>query len=226
MSIPVNRVRWTSAYRIIPSRFPPIGLFEKVADPADLEAVFELEAMTNDRIRDEVGDITLVPPEDRVSGLGSSPIMAAFTHLRPGGDRFADGSHGAFYCAKSLDTAIAETKYHRTRFLAATNEPPQEVDMRVYRVAFDTRLHDIRGRQQRMADIYAPNDYAASQALGRKLRGEGANGLVYSSVRHTGGECAALFRPRMVRECTQERHLAYVWDGNAITMVYVRSLLD
>ena len=90
MDIPTSEVRWTPCYRIIPSRFPPISLFEAVADPADLEAVYAIEAMTNDRLRDEAGELSLVPPEDRVSGPGSSPIMAAFTHLNPVGDRFTD----------------------------------------------------------------------------------------------------------------------------------------
>ena len=77
------QVRWQPCYRIVASRFPPISLFEDVADPADLEAVYAIEAMTNDRLRQEVGDISLVPVEDRVVGPGSTPIMAAFTHLNP-----------------------------------------------------------------------------------------------------------------------------------------------
>ena len=92
LDIPVTATSWSPCYRIIPSRFPPIGLFEKVADPDDLEAVFQIEAMTNDRLRDEVGILALVPPEDRVSGPGTTPIMAAFTHLNPDGSRFTDGT--------------------------------------------------------------------------------------------------------------------------------------
>ena len=79
LDIPVTATHWAPCYRIIPSRFPPVGLFDKVADPADLEAVFLVEAMTNDRLRDEAGDLSLVPPEDRVAGPGTTPIMAAFT---------------------------------------------------------------------------------------------------------------------------------------------------
>lgn len=88
--LPITRIEWRPCYRIVPSRFPPVGLFDAVADPDDLEAVFQVEAMTNDRLRDEVGEISLVPPEDRVSGPGTTPIMAAFTHLKPDGDRFID----------------------------------------------------------------------------------------------------------------------------------------
>src|SRR6218665_1558537 len=148
VDIPVTAVRWHPCYRIVPSRFPPIALFEAVADPADLEAVFQIEAMTNDRLREEAGDLALVPIEDRVSGPGTSPIMAAFTHLNPLGDRFTDGSYGVFYASLALETAIAETGWHRTRFLMATDEPAQELDMRVYAVDLTADMHDIRAMRE------------------------------------------------------------------------------
>ena len=77
VEVPTAQIEWHPCFRIVPSRFPPIGLFEAVADPRDLEAVYQIEAMTNDRLREEVGDILLVAPDDRVSGPGTTPIMAA-----------------------------------------------------------------------------------------------------------------------------------------------------
>lgn len=224
MDIPVTRVAWKPCYRIIPSRFPPIPLFEDVADPADLEAVYLIEAMTNDRLREEEGELSLVPPEDRVSGPGSSAIMAAFTHLNPRGDRFTDGSYGVFYAGLTLETAIAETRYHRTRFLQATDEPAQELDMRVYAVDLDGALHDIRGLRDSHPALYHPDSYAMAQAFARDLRADGAEGIVYQSVRHYGGECAAVFKPRLLSHCRQERHLCYVWDGGAIATIYEKRL--
>ncbi|RIV92810.1 RES domain-containing protein [Aurantiacibacter xanthus] len=226
MSIPVSAVRWQPCYRIIPSRFPPIELFEAVADPADLEAVFRIEAMTNDRLREEVGELTLVPAEDRVAGPGTSPIMAAFTHLNPAGDRFTDGSYGVFYASLTIETAIAETRHHRTRFLAATEEPAQEIDVRVYAVDLDADLHDIRAMRDSHPAYYHPTSYAVSQDLGRALRDAGSDGVVYASVRDEGGECAAVFRPRLLSNCRQERHLCYVWDGRAISTIYEKKSLD
>ncbi|MFX8668676.1 RES domain-containing protein, partial [Acinetobacter baumannii] len=76
-----------------------IHLFERVADPADWDALYWIESLTHPRIRDEVGDIELVPREDRVFGPGATVIMAPFTHLDPAGSRFADGTFGAFYAA-------------------------------------------------------------------------------------------------------------------------------
>ena len=70
MTIPTSETDWQPCYRIIPSRFPPIGLFEDVADPADLDAVFEIEAMTNDRLREEVGNLQLVLRDDGIWAAG------------------------------------------------------------------------------------------------------------------------------------------------------------
>ncbi|MYL98564.1 RES domain-containing protein [Novosphingobium sp. FGD1] len=226
MDIPLSSVRWRPCYRIVPTRFPPVSVFDDVADPADLEAVFLLEAMTNDRLREEAGDLSLVPPEERVSGPGSTPVMAAFTHLNPGGDRFTDGSFGVFYAARSIDTALAETKFHRSRFMAWTREPGQELDMRVYAVNLDARMHDIRRLRDALPDVYDPDSYGSSQALALKLRAKRSDGIVYGSVRHEGGECAAVFRPRLLSNCRQERHLCYVWNGEAITTVYEKRAFE
>ena len=218
--ISISQVRWKPCYRIVASRFPPISLFEDVADPADLEAVYLIEAMTNDRLREEVGDLTLVPPEDRISGPGTSAIMAAFTHLNTDGSRFSDGSFGAFYAARTIETAVAETSYHRARFMTFTKEPAQELDMRVYAVDLDASLHDIRALRETRPEFYALDSYGASQGLALELRQIGSNGILYESVRYAGGECAAVFRPRLLAKCRQERHLCYVWNGREIATVY------
>jgi hypothetical protein len=219
VTIEERLISWKPSWRIVPSRFPPIHLFERIADPADWEALIALESLTNDRIRDEVGDIALVPPEERVSGPGSSIIMAAFTHPNPDGSRFS-GGYGVFYAGADLSTAIAETRHHRARFMQATGQPRMDLDMRVYVVDLNGELHDLRGKRAALPLVYHPDDYAAAQALGGRLRAEGSSGIVYDSVRHADGMCAAVFRPRCLSNPRQERHLCYVWDGRTITMVY------
>jgi len=220
LNVPSSFIDWKPCWRIIPSRFPPIGLFERVTAPADLDAIYELEAMTNPRLRDEVGDIGLVLPEDRVSGPGSSAIMAAFTHLNPEGSRFTDGSYGVFYAANDIETAVEETKYHRTRFMIATNQPPQDLDQRVYVVDLFAELHDLRNLQETYPLVYHSQNYSAGQHLAIELKRAGSHGIAYDSIRRAGGECVAIFRPRVLSNCRQERHLTYVWDGKTVKTVY------
>lgn len=142
---PLKRIRWSHAYRIVPSRFPPIGVFDRIADPVDLDAVFALEALTNPRLREQLGALQVVPMHRRISGPGATPVMAVFTHLNPEGSRFSDGSWGVFYAAHTVATAVEETVHHRQRFLAATAEPACEIQMRCYRTSLDSRLHSLRG---------------------------------------------------------------------------------
>ena len=220
LTIERRRVEWRPAWRILPSRFPPIDLFERIADPADWDALIALESLTNDRIRDEVGNIALVPMEERVSGPGASVIMAAFTHPNPDGSRFSDGSFGVFYAAEQLPTAIAETIYHREGFMRATSQPRMELDMRVYTVDLDGDLHDVTGQQDVLPRVYDLDDYSAGQELATRLRADDSNGIVYDSVRQAGGTCAAVFRPRCLSNPRQERHLCYVWNGRSIAFVY------
>jgi RES domain-containing protein len=191
-----------------------------VADPADLDAVFAVEALTNDRLREETGDLPRVAPAERVTGPGAGYVMAPFTHVPPGGGRFSDGTFGAYYAARELHTAVAETTYHRGRFLAATREPPMELDMRALVATLDAALHDVRGLGAVRPALYHPDDYTASQAFARALRAAGSWGVAYDSVREAGGECVAVFRPRAVADCKQGLHLTYVWDGTRISFVY------
>lgn len=220
MTLPVAHIDWKPCWRIIPSRFPPIQLFERVTEPDDLEAIFELESLTNPRLRDEVGEIRLVPPEDRISGPGTSILMAAFTHLNPEGSRFTDGTYGVFYAANDLDTAIAETMYHRERFMRATAQAHMDLDMRVYLIDLVGDLHDLRGQKTTYPLFYHNDHYASAQHLAKSLRKDGSNGITYDSVRRDGGECVAVFRPPLLSNARQERHLCYVWDGARITTVY------
>ena len=213
---PAN-LAWDNQYRIIPSRYPPINFFEDLVDPELMEEVYYLESLTNDRLRDEVGDITLVAAEDRVSGNGATPVMAAFTHIGLE-SRFSDGRFGVYYAARTLDTAIAETCYHRTAFLRYTHEDPGEIDMRAYIGDVLQPLHDVRPAVYDY--LHEPSNWNPSQAFGATLRQDGSRGLVYRSVRDPGGECLAAFTPQAVSIPRQGPHLTYHWDGAAITAVF------
>ena len=79
--IPVSRVEWKGAVRIIRSAFPPIDLFEDIADPADWPLLISAEQKTNPRIMATIGNLDLVPVDRRVGGNGASYLMAPFTHI-------------------------------------------------------------------------------------------------------------------------------------------------
>lgn len=219
----MRRVRWQQACRIVPTRYPAINLFDRVADAADFDALYALEAMTNERLRDDTGQIERVPRDERVFGPGSGPIMAAFTHVNLLGSRFSAGEYGVFYAARERATAVAETRHHHALFMAATAQSPQHLPMRLYTVAIDARLHDLRPHGSVPDAVYDPADYAASRALGAGLHRAGSAGVAYRSVRHERGQCVGLFKPRGASDCVHAAYLLYAWDGARFTDVYEKT---
>ncbi len=211
---------WATCHRLIASRFPTVTLFDHIADPGDLEVIFAIESLTNPRLRDELGQLSLVPAEDRISGPGSSLIMAAFTHLNPLGSRFSDGSYGVYYAAESLITAVAEVSHHRAKFLSQTQEPAIDFDMRWVQAKLACPLHELRGTQRALPDIYNPDSYAHSQRFGRALRDKASMGLIYDSVRRDGGECVALFKPKALSRASAKGHIGMHWNGQRISHWY------
>lgn len=210
---------WPRAYRIVNSSFPPIALFEDVLDPEDLEIAYALEALTNDRLIAQAGVLDRVRPEDRLSGPGSTPVMAAFTHIGKS-SRFTDGTFGVYYGASSQAAAIAETCYHQERFLATTNEADLELTMRTYVNRVVKPLHDIRHDYPNLHNP-DPDAYGPSQAFARQLREAQSWGLLYNSVRLAGHECVAAFRPPAVSIPKQGKHLRYVWSASQRRISFV-----
>lgn len=219
-SITPRQTGWRQHVRLVASQFPPISVFEDYVDADLLHAAFLIEGRTNPRLRSEVGELSLVAKEDYVLGQGASPVMAAFTHIgKP--SRFTDGTFGVYYAGKTLDTAIAEVKFHRERFLSFTKEPPLQLILRSYVGKIKKPLLDIRAKPYKQFSNPDIKTYPRCQKFSMRLRATNVWGLLYPSVRHKGCECVAFYRPPAVGIPTQGQHVAMHWDGSAMSSVYV-----
>ena len=103
--------------------------------------------------------------------------------------------------------------YHRTRELAEVGVFETRLQVRLYLADFDARFHDVRPKKPPNAPLHDPHSYAASQAFGRELLSMGANGVIYRSVRRTGAECIACFRPALIANVRAGAHFEYLWEG-------------
>ena len=210
-SPPQVRLRRKVTHRLIASRFPSAGILDQVASPADLDAVFELEGWTNDRITTELGILLRIPKDEWAVGTPmSSVVMAAFCHPRVGGGRFNDEARGAWYGSFTLDTAHAEVAYHRGRELAEIGVTDARMEMREYVAETSGPFHDIRTEARGYRPLYDPESYVALDLLA-----SGSNGIVYRSVRREGGTCLACFRPRLLASVRVAGHYEYRWNGSA-----------
>ena len=218
--LPVAAIDWRGASRIIRSAHPPIDLFEDIADPADWPLLIAAEQKTNPRLMESIGQLDLVPSARRVSGPGSSYLMAPFMHAttdRP--SRFSDGSYGVLYVGQRFEVALFETIHHHQLFMARTKEAPGWTSQ-FREIVLDVTgtLHDLRRPDALAMPELSPDDYAPGQGLGAQLKAAGSNGLVYPSVRYPEGECAGLFYPDLARNAVQARHLDYHWNGARVDL--------
>jgi hypothetical protein len=192
-------------YRLVPSKFPPIGLFDTVTTASDMEAVLDLVGWTNDRLVAE--RINLLPQSEWVFGRpNSSVVMAAFLHVAPGGMRFNNSDLGAWYAAAEMVTAIAEIAHHLRREAVATGLPAMSRTFRGYLADLGGAYVDLRGRETEMSEIFATDSYTESQRFGEAVRMTDNAGILYASVRRAAGLNIVGYRPSLILNVRQGEH--------------------
>lgn len=213
---PSTLVRQFDTHRLIPSRYVPGGDSVLVAiadDDEHLRAIFELDAATNDRLLAEQQLLPGIGLEELVFGVPhASVINAAFCHAQPLGGRFNGPDRGAWYGAFELATAQAEVAFHKSVQLAEIGRFEDTVTYDGYLADFSASFHDLR-RTRGFRACLDPASYVDSQALAERLLVAGSLGVVYPSVRHSGGTCVACFRPALVANVRREKTYRFTWDG-------------
>lgn len=118
------------------------------------------------------------------------------------GSRFGTrAERSLWYGAVDVDTALAERAYYRLLFLAGTTADlePLLSDETAFAVPIETaRFVDLGAPPftKHARAISAPDDYEASQALGRAMRAADVIAFAYPSARtRTLGVCLGLFAP-------------------------------
>ncbi len=211
----VSEIERDATHRLIPARY--IDRNESVLtrlsdDPGELQALFELEGATNDRLLGEAGLLPGISVRELVFGVPYAHVInAAFTHANPHGSRFGGPERGVWYAGFVRKTSESEVAYHRRKELQEIRWAEEETFSYVDFLAdFRGEFHELRG-DTRFADCLDANSYARSQRLAKELLDKGSAGIVYPSVRHRGGTCIACFRPALV---------SHVRKGAAISITF------
>jgi len=214
---PLTLVRQFDTHRLIPSRHLRGGdsVFTRLTDDeADLQAIFALDAATNDRLLAEHQRFPGIGVEELVFGVPCSHVVnAVFCHPHPLGARFNGPDRGAWYAAFALDTSQAEVAFHKAVELAETAWT-EEVSITYddYLADFSAQFHDLR-RGAGFKACLDPKSYVSSQALAERLLEAGSLGVVYPSVRQAGGTCVACFRPPLVTNVRRDATYRFTFHG-------------
>ncbi|WP_081493023.1 MULTISPECIES: RES family NAD+ phosphorylase [Bradyrhizobium] len=193
-------------------------LLPLAANHGALEDLAALESASNGRLVAQETGLPQLDPRELVFGrAGFTFINAAFTHTRPGGNRFNDDDRGAWYCAFDADTAIGEVSYHLTRELEAVGRFENVTDYAELIADFFGPFHDLRDVDIEVDQILHKDPsiaYPAGQNLARQLRiDHSSNGIIYPSIRHVGGTCLVCFRPDLVQNLRQGGIWRLEWQG-------------
>lgn len=203
------------AYRLVNSKFPPIALFDDVADADEFDVLYQIQALTNPRLQNEAGRLELIPRAQIPFGIpGCSYATAPFTHVNPTGSRFSDGSFGVLYLAASMETALAEVQHHQDQYWSKVQNLNYE--RFVFRGLSCTFVDEAMRDAASIAmndPVYDPVDYTHSHRLGKAVKDAGYPGLRYNSVRMHGNYCWALMTPRPVSSVIQTAHYEMIWNG-------------
>lgn len=222
---PVALVRQYDTHRLIPSRYLPGGdsvLAELADTDANLQAVFELDAATNDRLRAENDLLPGIGPEELVFAVPHAAVVnASFCHANPLGSRFSGPDRGAWYAGFDLETSQREVAFHKAVQLAEVGRFDDSITYDDYLADFSATFHDLRRAKRAFRECLDPNSYAASQQLAETLLDGGGLGVVYPSVRHEGGTCVAAFRPALVMNVRKARTYRFTWSGTPVPKVTV-----
>jgi len=195
----VTTIRQDDTHRLIPSRYSDEQALARLGGPRDLEELIELDAATDDRVAGEANLLPGISVHELLFGVPYAHIVnAAFTHTRPYGNRFNGANRGAWYAAFELETAQREIAFHKAQELLEIDwREPETFVFHDYLADFRADFHDIRG-DRRYSGCLHSESYTKSQKLASELLGKGSAGIVYPSVRHSGGTCIACFRPALV----------------------------
>ncbi len=118
------------------------------------------------------------------------PPQISFALIRPG---------PAISCPTYTTTSLhIEVAFHKAEELWEINWQEKETFVYANFLAdFRGEFHDIRG-DSGFAKCLDPSSYITSQKLAGELLDKGSAGVVYPSVRHSGGTHIACFRPALV----------------------------
>lgn len=200
-------------YRLIPSRFPTIDIYRRIAARPRWPLAQRVEAITNPRLR------LKEKLTQGIEGLAeTSPKLqnwnhAPYAYRNPSGSRFLGPSYGVLELSDSVQTALAASIRRREAFLEACGNPPIDLEMRVLK-------HEVKGDFTDLTSLAADAPERDRWRLGERFLEQGTAGVQYQSPFRSAGVELAVFDNDALGPSIQTQHFKFRWDGEAITEIY------
>ncbi len=206
-------VSWDGdVYRLIPSRFPPVSVYEGLVANDRFDALVAVENLTNPRLRAEKRLVEKIGTDVSVPERLQNWNLAPFAYGNPDGSTFFDENRPCLEVAEDRQTALAVSVAKREAFLASTKEPPIGLDMRMFKTPISGRFWDLRG-------FSAALEEDKRLALGAAIPSD-ADGILYHPAERPTATCIAIVKNQVLGRTLQTVHYRYLWNGNRISLLY------
>ena len=198
------------AYRLIPSRFPSVEVYQGLVANDRFEALYDLEAETNPRLQSKERALATY------GGEGSPQLQnwnhAPFRYINPEGSWFFPSTRPALELADNPQTALARAVRRREIFLGRTRESPIGIDMRMLKTP-------VKGRFADFTDLPLDMDETKRRAAGSKVSNEFA-GVAFFAPERPNTICLAVTDNSALGATIQSVHYRFEWNGMRISKLY------
>ncbi|MBD3815507.1 MAG: RES family NAD+ phosphorylase [Halothiobacillus sp.] len=197
-------------YRLIPSRFPPVSVFDGLVANDRLDHLAEIEARTNPRLQSD--ERLRVLYGDSGSPQLQNWNLAPFKYLNPEGSRFFPPTRPALELSDDQQTALAVAVARREGFLRRTSEAALGLDMRMLKTP-------VAGKFADLSEVSPNLEREKRWEIARDLP-EAADGIIYCPPERPSHRCYAVLRGDRLGRTIQTVHYRFAWDGSRISAVY------
>lgn len=205
-------ISWSGdCYRLIPSRFPPVAVYEGLVANDRLDALAELEALTNPRLKSEARLARSAEAGQNAHRL-QNWNLAPFAYGNPEGSTFFGEECSCMELAEDRQTALAVAVARRERFLGRTNEAPIGLDMRLLRTPVHGSFWDLRP-----LGVITCRDLQLE--IGSKVL-QGMDGILFCTGERPSGVSLSVLNGACLGRSLQATHYRFVWDGTKISVLY------
>ena len=200
-------------FRLIPSRFPPVSIYERIIANDRVAELVETENITNPRLRRANFLTKGIDPIDPESPILQNWNLASFTYPQPDGTRFFRPVCSCLELSDDLQTALAVSVKRREWFLQQTEEPPQGIDMRVLKTPIKGRFLDLR---------YLPVSLVESVRwqIGDYVTEKEYDGIIFAPEERPSAACIGVLKEHALGRSQQTKHFRFHWNGQRISSLY------
>jgi RES domain-containing protein len=200
-------------YQLIPSRFPPVDVYERLELPELRAAALEIEQRTNPRLAAMKHIETAPKPGDKATHQFQNWNHAPFVYKNPEGSHFLGPAYGVAEMAADLTAALLFALHRREEFFSRTKEEAMGQDMRVLCRRVTGKFTDLTGLDPGLPQ---PERWK----IGQKLCDDGATGIVYRRPDYADHRFLCVFDGSVLGRALQGAHYRFVWDGKTVKSIY------